>query len=286
MSPETTPHIKGLSREERSKQIMTERPMSGFPVSIGTGLALETLLKPITPVYDEERKVPTLDSGVQYDYLLFNLNTILRNLLSHVKADELAGLSHKLVYETFVDEVRFLGEHISSQGGEARFYQSSYRSVDSLYKNNNILRVNSTPKQFNTEHVMKYCIKKMRSDPEFKNIEYTDSSPPRDKKSSVLIFTHIPYDLLSYGSYRTLDLLESNTGLVKTRKDWWSKYYPTPDEDMSFLPFMEYLLTVFGDRVMFKPSSISKRKDLLGQLRRKRVHPLMSEFSMEFMYSK
>ena len=73
----------------------------------------------------------------------------------------------------------------------------------------------------------------------------------------------MPYDLLSHKRFHQLDLLESNTGKLKKKHAWNSKYYPVGKADMSHLPFMKMLLMVFGDRPLIHPSIFKLRDSIL-----------------------
>jgi hypothetical protein len=78
-----------------------------------------------------------------------------------------------------------------------------------------------------------------------------------------MIITHYPYDLLSHTKFSALDLLESNTGKLKSRYQWSSKYYPVGDVDMKVLPFTRKLLLVFGDRILIQPFDMKLRRLIL-----------------------
>jgi hypothetical protein len=155
--------------------------------------------------------------------------------------------------------------------------------VKDVYGKDNRLRKSTTEKQFFIDGIYDYCLDKLKKEDEVesfhKDIKY-------GKSSSALLFTHVPFDLLSHSNFVKMDLLESHTGLIKPRYTWYSKYYPIPEKDMSFLPFMEYLLTIFGDKVMFTPASIKERLNLFDAMKKKGVTPLTSEFSFGIFLGK
>lgn len=261
-------------------ELLTNRAMSGFPVSIGTGLALETLFQPTQDVIDESRDVIKMEDLSQYSLYVFNLSTLLRNLISTLPSKELFRIPRKEILATLVDEMDFITNHFDAQSIEVKFYVHTYKFVKDVYRDPKYLRKPSTDQQHLIESITEYCLEKLKKEESVstfhKDIKY-------EKQDSVLLFTHVPFDLLSHGRFMKLDLLESHTGLIKTRKDWWSKYYPIPREDMSFMPFHEYALSVFGDRVMFKPAPLAERKSLLESMRKKGVNPLTSELGMVFL---
>lgn len=252
---------------------------SSFPVAIGTGLSLETLFTPILPQVDETREVHNLPDLSVYTLYAFNVSTLMRNIIASFKYEDIAPVKNSAIFELLEAEMFFLSNFFQENNVPITFYVNTYKYFKDAYKDK--LRKPSTDKQHRLADITDYCLDKARKLPEVQ----TFSKDLRfGKEHSVLLFTHIPADLLSYPNFTTLDLLESHTGVIKTRKDWNTKYYPIPDKDMSFLPFMEYLLcSVFGDKVMFKPAPLKERLALYNTLEKKQVHPLTSELSLSFI---
>ncbi len=254
--------------------------MSGFPVSMGTGLALETILEPVQSLYDEAREVDKLNDTSDYSIYAFNVSTILRNLISNFKFNELIGLPKKDFLDTLIEEVDFIRSHFEAMGLGCKFYIHTYNYVKSTYPTK--LRKPNTEAQHTVDMINSYCLNHLKKDDD---IHVFDKDVRFGKEERCLIMTHVPFDLLSYSKFSNLDLLESHTGKIKSRKNWNTKYLPVPDCDMSVLPFMEYLLSTFGDHVMFKPDPINKRQDLYKAMVKKGVNPLTSELSLSFMRS-
>lgn len=266
-------------------QILTNRSQSGFPVSIGTSIALESIFSPIQPVYDETRKIPNTVEVVNYNSFIFNISTLLRNILSSVSSQEVLVLPKKDIYDTLLEEIDWLNNFFQMAGLNINFYTHNYKYVHNTYKDKNILRKATTEKQIYLDSIYNYCLDKISKEDDVKefsnDIKYS-------KEDSALIFTHVPWDLLSYKNFIKLDLLESHTGLLKTRKNWNTKYHKLPGErDMSFLPFIEYLLaSVFGDNIMFHPAPLKDRIDIYESLLNRNINPLMDEFTMMLMMKK
>ena len=259
---------------------LSNRTMSGFPVSIGTGMALETLFTPIQAVYDESREFESIPDLSIYTKFVFNASTLLRNIINSTSADP-ATLDRKEVYTALLNEIEFLSQFFEINQLDADIYVNTHKYVKTIYESKNVLRKATTTKQVVVDSLMSYCLDRLKKEDDIteftKDIRY-------GKEDSVLLFSHIPFDLLSYPNFRKLDLLESHTGKVKTRKEWNTKYFPVPGKDMSILPLMEYLLCeVFGDHVMFKPSSLQKRIDTYNALQKKGITPVTSEFSLSFI---
>lgn len=261
-----------------AQNILDSRAMSGFPVSIGTGLALETVFEPIREVADTARDVPKRVDKAQYTDYVFNMSTILRNLLSSISYKDLIGIPKQMILNTFLDEVEFLTHFFGMNSMNVNFYVHTYDFPRKTYPDK--LRLASSDQQKYLQGLTDFCLMGVRKHDE---VQHFTKDVTYGNDCSALIVTHVPWDLLSYDRFRKLDLLESHTGVVKTRKDWNTKYFKIPDKDMSFLPFMEYLLTTFGDNVMFKPGPMKDRLELYESLVKKKVHPLMSELTLSFM---
>jgi hypothetical protein len=78
---------------------------------------------------------------------------------------------------------------------------------------------------------------------------------------SAMMLTHYAYDLVNYRDFNKLVLLESHTGAIKERAQWYSKYYN--GRELAMIPFREDFLQVFGDNEHFRPMDIRLRKDLI-----------------------
>lgn len=256
---------------------LANRQTSGFPLSIGTSLSLETLFTPIQEVYDPSRNVDNLTDLSQYTRYVFNVSTLLRNILATLNFKDLTQVRHGDVYTVLLEEIEFLTHFFQSNLVPINFYVNSYHFVKSHYTEKQ-LRIPTTDKQHLLNDITTYCLSKISKEDDVdhfvKDIHY-------EKTDSVLLFTHIPFDLLSYSNFIRLDLLESNTGVIKPRQKWNTKYHDLPGRDLSNMPFMEYLLAeVFGDKVMFVPAPLKKRLEVFDSLTKKGVHPLLSEFAM------
>jgi len=250
---------------------LKDRQMSGFPVSIGTGLSLETLFNPIEKVYDETREVPEKIELGTYSVFSFNVLTILRNLINSVQSN-LLDIPVKDIYNELINEIQFIDDFFRINGLNIKLYINLYENVEKKYSED--LRIAKTSKQLYTKSVFDFCITNLRKE---EGIILFNDKIEYSKKDKVLNFTHIPYDLLSYINFAKLDLLESNTGIVKERHQFNTKYFKVPNKDMSFLPFVEKLLIIFGDKVMFKPKPIKERIRVYDILYNKNVNPMTNE---------
>lgn len=238
-----------------------DRLTSAFPISLPTALALESLFNPRTDRYDPERKVPQHIDVQKYRTIWINVLLLYRNLVAAMdkstfltaKADDLAN-----VLDSDMEVITSLF-HVEGLGVcEPIFYFCSYEDLRRVDRRIRLREdVTELQKMFKSKFLQVVQIVRSR-----RHIHMLNSDIPGDRKNS-LIMTHVPYDLLSYQFFNRLDLLESNTGKLKTRHEWNTKYYPVIGNDMSRLPFLKMLLLILGDKVLIHPSDIKLRRMVL-----------------------
>lgn len=259
---------------------LSDRAMSGFPVSIGTGLALETIFTPTQPVIDDSRIPPPKIVRDEYNHYLINASTLVRNLISSLPYKDFVSIPFQAVLDTLLEELDYLTGLFESQSLHLSIYHHTYLAPLGKYMEK--IRAASTDQQRHVQDVTHKCLKHLRTQDD---VHVFSDKITYDRQSRALVLTHIPYDLLSHANFSKFDLLESHTGVVKSRRHWYSKYMKVPDTDMSFLPFTESLLTTLGDNVMFKPDKLSDRVALIQLLQSRNVHPLMSEQTLTYALS-
>lgn len=251
--------------------------MSGFPVSIGTGLALETIFSPVQPVIDDQRIAPPKIVREEYYLYLMNASTLIRNLVTSLPYKDLALIPFKDILDTLLEEIDYLQGLFDSQSLRLSIYHNTYLTPMGKYMDK--IRTVSTDQQKHIQDITHKCLKHLKTQDE---VKVFNDRILYDRKDKALVLTHVPWDLLSYTNFIKLDLLESHTGVVKPRREWYTKYLKVPDTDMSFLPLAESILTVLGDHVMFKPDKLSDRVALVNKLKSANVHPLMSEQTIRY----
>ena len=126
-----------------SNKLLTERAMSGFPVSIGTSLALESLLDPVQEVIDPNRVVSKVENPSTYSLLVFNTSTLLRNIIQSIPGRDMLTIPFKDFYEVLLEEIDYLQTTLQLAGITSKFYTNNYKYVKDTYGPKNILR---TPK--------------------------------------------------------------------------------------------------------------------------------------------
>lgn len=240
---------------------LSTRQISGFALSIGTGLAFESLFPRKLSTYDPDRKIPNEVKVSDYQECWISLSTMFRNMASSVNKDTIVNTSEKELKDALETEIDVIQSLFMNEGNnlcKPIFYHCTYKNLRSKIPKQILLREDKTDGQmlYRQKHdaVMKLLMKSTDEIHEF------DTEIRAASRTSAFILTHHPWDLVSYKNFSKLDLLESNTGRLKKRYTWSSKYYPVGGEDLSILPFSRKLLLVFGDRIQIHPSDMRLRR--------------------------
>ena len=256
-----------------------ERTMSGFPISIGTGLALETIITPIQGVYDPTRVVP--DKVIKlssYRVLYVNIATLIRNMITSVERSKVPSLSPLLMVDTVLEEMELIRTLVSESTTNTNviFYYSDYSKIKRDKKFD--IRPIHTKLQILLDRLTRGVASSIISKT---NVSITnDLIIIADRSAPVLMLTHIPYDLLALKSINNGHLLESSTGRIKKSSQWNTKYVTSKVLDIHILPFTRELLIVFGDRALIKPKSIVIRRGVMEIATSNRWNPLTSEVTV------
>lgn len=252
-----------------------DRVTSGFPLSISTGLAFESLFPPREQVYDPERKVPDHIDISQYTHMWINVDTLFRNMLDASDKTSLMNTGYKETVSALIDELDTIVSLLHNEGQGIMtpvFYTCDYRHALRNIHRGFSLRDLNTPTQIWTKELRDKTMEGLKKAKA--NIEFFKGGIEAATGGSSLMLTHFPYDLLSRNKFTRLDLLESNTGKLKKPAQWCSKYYPIPRADMSILPFHRPLLLALGDKALIQPWPIKIRKQILGIAEKRKWTPV------------
>lgn len=245
-----------------------DRTISAFPVSIGTSLALESLFKGPLPPYDPAREIPNRVEYSHYHVFYLNIETLLRNLIGSLKnADDFLKAKPKDAAEILQQEIETIQTILVEKGKDrtkAVFYYFPFENKLSLKNNKHIgLRQANTEKQKYHKNFVEQTLSLFMQSYQDDRIIRTFKNDIRPSGRPIaLILTHRPYDLGRSDLFQQLDLIESHTGKLKNKTQWFTKYYPLATFDMSCLPMNRRLLYIFGDHVNFSPWSVKGRKEI------------------------
>ena len=236
---------------------IARRAIGQFPISIATSLALEAACG----IYPDREvdKAPILE----YEELWINLKTLYRNFMGSLDKDTANGVFPQNIAETVSEEMEHI-KNITNEYSKGRttviFYVSNYANMESVYKLVGVIRKDNTDKQKEFTAIGNQTIEILLKSHEGGVLVFERKLKPKHKKT-VLILTHIPYDLLSHHSFTKLVLLESHTGKIKSQSEWYTKYLN--GNELSMIPFREDFIQVFGDKETFRPFDLSVRVELI-----------------------
>lgn len=237
---------------------------SAFPLAIGTSLAFESVFQGRQPPYDKDRVIPNSVDVRDYDSCWINLTTLFRNLVSSVNKDVFTAAKPGEIADALEEEIAVIEGLFSVEGmGVCKpfFYYSTYEELLHKKVPGLTFRTENTDQQkyykYQLDSVLKILEKRTDSLHRFK-----DALAPMQRERS-FVLTHQPYDLTGHSRFDRLDLLESNTGVLKPKALWNTKYYPISGQSLIHLPFHKKLLFVMGDKVLIKPMPHVFRQKIL-----------------------
>ena len=240
------------------------RSVSGFALSISTSLALESIFSPKQTPYDPDRPIPVhvdLHKAPHYKEIWINVSTLYRNMVSSISKEAFMNATPVGIKDAITTEIDVINSLFAIEGDnlcKPMYYHCTYKGLRNKLPSQVLLREEKSEAQKFNRFKLDRVLDLLHKDTDQLYMFDYELHPP--SRTNALILTHVPYDLLSHKNFSQLDLLESNTGKLKRKYQWNSKYYPLGDNDMSILPFNRKLLLVFGDRVLIHPADMKLRK--------------------------
>lgn len=263
------------------------RTMSGFPLSIGTGMAMETLFDAKQAFYDPDRQIPDRPDMSVLTQAWINLSTLFRNMVGSMSSVDAQSSSVEDYYEALKIEIEVIKSLFKESYPHIKVtvYTNDYSKLQNSIKYNKVLvRRDNTPMKKEYADKLKAVTDKLTSNDET-ILKFVSTLKP-SIKGKTIILTHQPFDLVTSQRFgfgiESLILLESHTGVVKKITQWNSKYYPVGDRDMSHLPFFSLLLFCFGDRSLILPGPMDLRKLLLDISEKRRWTPVTTLDKVKF----
>jgi hypothetical protein len=234
-----------------STDVLANRTMSAFPISIATSHALESIANGPQPPYDPERIIPQKINILEYEYFWINLLTIYRNIIGAVGTENVKHLLPADLIYAIEFELGVITDIINKTSlGKTKciFYVSKYSNLEKKHPHATIRKDNTEKQRFYTnmmQQTINEFIKRQSKDA----IKFYECDLKPETKSDSLILTNYAYDLLSYKHFNKLDLLESHTGVLKPKSMWYTKLLN--GKDLNRIPFNSLSIQVFGDKETF-----------------------------------
>jgi hypothetical protein len=238
-------------------QSIAERVIGQYPLSIATSLAMESIcgIHPEKPV----SKPPIL----VYPQIWININTLYRNFMGSLEKSAATAVGPMDIAQSLfveMDSIEAIIKDLTSDKTKVFFYYCKYKDIDKKYKHA-IFRTDNTQKQIEYSLTrVKTMMILLKYHPERFQI-FDLKIHPQGIPPKALIMTHNAYDLLSAKFFSQLTLLESHTGNIKEKGQFYTKY--CDGKNLIQIPFREDLIQVFGDNEIFKPMSSRIRNELL-----------------------
>lgn len=239
-----------------STGVIANRVLGEYPLSIATSLAIEgaTGNHPDHPTGKNEL--------IQYNQIWVNIKTIFRNLYNAVDRELVLTVKPEDLYEQVEMELDQFQRVIAAETkGQVSvvFYVSDYADMERTYPHAH-LRGDTTPlqKAYTSSMISALTPYIRNHQHDLKTFKLNISGSGNDK---TLLLTHYAIDLFAKG-FRELALLESHTGAVKLKHQWYTKYLN--GSTIPQIPFMNGFMQVFGDKEHFRPWGMSARKTILN----------------------
>ncbi len=234
---------------------LEDRTIGDTGLSIGTHLALESVFHDSISPYDKNRTIPNKIDINRYKYHIFNMYTIIRNIMSactHKYKDEI--IQHKDFINTIIDEINIITYLYMDYKCKPIFISPDYSKLHySLNKGKESVATLVYIEHKQIYHILKKAPKNLKE----KMLETNFKFPTLE--GEILLTTSVPVDLLNKGN---ITLLESHTGKIKTKSEFNSKFHKLGKADLSNMPFIEELVYILGDTSFVLPLKVSVRRPL------------------------
>ena len=235
-----------------------ERERGKIPLSIGTSLAFESLIG----IHDEVTHQPPLFEDNKVIYV--NVKTLFRNLYGAINREHVDLTSDRQLATALMQEIDLIKDvcRNEAKGLDVVFYLPNYIKLDNINREvllrlyNTSLQKKFTDRMTNTLRIVVSKHNDILREPTEGQVDTSDLIRVYDNKitdndnRNAIIFTNYAYDLVSFRKFRRLILLESHTGKVKDRTEWYTKYYN--GSTLPPMPLREDLLTILGDSTLFR----------------------------------
>lgn len=260
--------------------IVNSRTISGLPLSVGTSLAMESVFDPVLEPIDASRKIPQRIDLDNYEEVWINIGTLFRNLYTSLERSQVGLVSGQEAASGIASEMEIITDLVSNKTNgrtECVFYHCSYEDLSRIFKLGT-LRLPRTDKQFMYSNLYTKTMKILIDQGvkgASREIEQYKTKIHSKSRLDALFFTHFPVDLLNDRYFGSIDLLESHTGLLKKKNEWYTKYFD--GRDLNMLPFSAILLPVFGDDHHFRPQSRAMKEAVFLLAKEKRWNCLTND---------
>lgn len=217
-------------------QILAERKKDNLPISVGTSLAIEALKE-----------------NQRYESIWINVRTLYRNILHSVEDTDKRALftargnreeAAVAIGKVISQEKEIIQNYLNGRVDGVRLYLLGYKDLEKKFPNAK-LKIPTTDNQKGYWGLMDSVIDEVLGVDYDQEIRWDKGSELEGEPTRSVIITNHPVDLLSRTKFRDLRLLESHTGAVKPKSQWYTKL--SDGKELKNIPFNRFTIQVFGD---------------------------------------
>ncbi len=251
------------------EQMLRDRTTSGFELSIGTSLAMESAFNLRGEPYDPRRVLPIKVKLNTYNKHYVSLLGLVVNILyaadnkDRILRDIAAAVPD--VVNTVTEEITYLIDlYNSPEAGNCELvvYDTEYAKIPGIKKLQGLRRLPTTDLQMVLDTFIQATLAEVRRRNVLQLLESQNNYNNKKNKTRRLITTSTSLDLLLYDNHKVFDLLEFHTGKLKSSLEFNTKYHPIGKLYLGKLPFQEKLLYMLGDKSFFKPMRLPIRREI------------------------
>lgn len=259
-----------------------QREKGEAPLSIGTSLALESL--------GGFGEFPSASPPIfKYNEMWVNLRTLIRNCFNAVERGQRIQVLASDLIEPLLEDIQVLLStvELKSMGRlTVKFYYNTFKRLANEFPKAKI-KTPSTDKQ-----IFEYALEEKILSLFLKDYVSTLDNEVHEfdvrfkaKGDNAVILTHHPVDLLWRKQFRQLTLLESHSGALKPRAEWYTKL--TGGRRYDRIPFNRLTLQVFGDgNTQFSSMSSKIKNRLLTLAEEGRWTPVTTDEKVRYTLNK
>ena len=219
---------------------LNQRTFGNLPLSISTSLAIESLM-------DENKK-----KTKQYDELWINLRTLVRNIFTSLDAETQSMVSDSELTHVAINEIEEIESILKEDFPtlRIRFYINFYDKLKKKFKEASI-RVAKTERQKFYRILLDNVYSNINSfyGQEKKILSFDSFIEPSISVKAIFL-THTLVDLASDRNFKEIVLLESYTGKLKSKSEWYTKFSAQAQAN---IPPNIQMISIYGDPEVFKP---------------------------------
>lgn len=244
-----------------------ERTLSGN-VNIGLGVMLESIFD-IKDKYDDKRIIPNKVKIENYDYHIYNIITVIRNIMQSTKGD----YKEKDLINMLIDDMNYIkSTYYDDIDTEILLLIPDYSKLTKEYNKDKEFK--TTKQDIDLEEILEF-VKYLKND-SLKGLQVPILKMDKYKNfnRNILLTTSYMLDIDLLGN---CDILESHTGTLKNRHKYYTKFATIGKRDLSHIPFNKTTHKVLGDKTLVKPLPVSSRIDIYNISLEKKWNPYTSE---------